>query len=231
MNQPLTQASLLRLLQLTSPTLPVGAYSYSEGLEALVEAGIISTQAALEHWIRQELTYGAVRLEAGILLRSHRAIAVSDWSSLNRWDQWLSAVRETEELRLQSWQMGRALLKLLRDLHSELTTNPAMKPLWEENCNFAVAFAIAANTWQIDETTTLLGYLHSWAANLVNAGIRLIPLGQTAGQQLLLTLQPVLEETVETILQLPDEALENCGWGLTIASMTHETQYSRLFRS
>lgn len=227
----MNQASLLRLLQLTSPTLPVGAYSYSEGLEALVEAGIIANQAALEHWMRQELTYGAVRLEAGVVLRSHRAIANSDWPLLHHWNRWLSAVRETEELRLQSWQMGRSLLKLLRDLHPELTTNPSINALWEENCNFAVAFAIAANIWHIDETTALLGYLHSWVANLVNAGIRLIPLGQTAGQQLLLTFQPVLEETLETIVQLPDEALENCGWGLTIASMTHETQYSRLFRS
>ncbi|MDX2244372.1 MAG: urease accessory protein UreF [Leptolyngbyaceae cyanobacterium bins.302] len=227
----LNQPSLLRLLQLASPALPVGAYSYSEALETLVDGGIICNQAALEHWIIRELNYGAVQLEAGILLRSQRAIAAQDWQALESWNLWLSAVRDTEELRLQSWQMGRSLLKLLRDLHPELSEIPAIIGLWEDNCNFAVAFAIAAFHWQIDEKPALLGYLHSWVTNLVNAGIKLIPLGQTAGQHTLIALQPHLEDTAEKILPRSDTDLENCGWGLAIASMTHETQYSRLFRS
>lgn len=225
MNQP-----LLKLLQLTSPALPVGAYSYSEGLESLVDAGIITDQTTLEHWLKRELTYGAVRLEGGILLRSYQAIATQDWPSLTTWNQWLSAARETEELRNQSWQMGRSLLKLLLDLHPDQLASP-INDLKEANCNFAVAFAIAAYHWQIDSKTALLGYLHSWLANLVNAGVRLIPLGQTAGQHTLLTLQFDLEQALDAILHQPDGTLESCGWGLAIASMTHEIQYSRLFRS
>lgn len=222
--------TLLKLLQLTSPALPVGAYSYSEGLESLVEVGSITNRTTLEHWLKRELACGAVRLEGGILLRSYQAIATQNWSTLTAWNHWLSAARETEELRNQSWQMGRSLLKLLLDLHPDQINSP-IKSFKDENCNFAVAFAIAAYLWQIDSKTALLGYLHSWLANLVNAGIRLIPLGQTAGQQTLLSLQPDLEEALEAILHQCDTALESCGWGLAIASMTHETQYSRLFRS
>jgi len=226
----LSQASLLSLLQLVSPALPVGAYSYSEGLEALVEAQVVTNQAALEQWLTRELNYGAVRIEAGIMLRTYQAIALQDWQRVSAWNRWLSAVRETEELRSQSWQMGRSLLKLWLELPNDQASLP-IENLLNEDCNFAVAFAIVAFHWQIDAKTALLGYLHSWVANLVSAGIKLIPLGQTAGQQTLVMLQPQIEQTAIVISQRSDQELESCGWGLAIASMTHETQYSRLFRS
>lgn len=232
----MNQSSLLSLLQLVSPALPVGAYSYSEGLESLVETGIVNNQSTLEHWLQRELTYGAVRVEAGVMLRTYQAIAAQDWQAVVTWNRWLSATRETEELRLQSWQMGRSLLKLWLDLPASVS--PALpiqelqlQTLQSEGCNFAVAFAIVADHWQIDATSALLGYLHSWVANLVSAGIKLIPLGQTAGQRTLLSLQPTIEEVAAHLSQMPDAALESCGWGLAIASMTHEIQYSRLFRS
>ena len=100
-----------------------------------------------------------------------------------------------------------------------------------EPCNFAIAFGMAAASWQIDLEAAVLGYFHSWATNLMNAGVKLIPLGQTAGQQLLLVLQSSLSEAAQAVLALDDEDLCSCGWGLAIASMTHEVQYSRLFRS
>jgi len=226
---------LLCLLQLASPALPIGAYSYSEGLELLVETGEIANQQALEHWITQELRYGAVRLEAAVMLRAYWAFQQDDFEALRYWDQWLLAARETEELRSQSMQMGRSLLRLYRDLHP----NDALRygrslPLdWSpaQGCNFSTAFAIVAASWQIESHSALLGYLHSWTTNLINAGIKLIPLGQTAGQQLLLNLQPTLISTAAEITTLPDDCLDSCNWGLAIASMMHETQYSRLFRS
>ncbi|MDX2228735.1 MAG: urease accessory protein UreF [Leptolyngbyaceae cyanobacterium bins.349] len=227
----MNSANLLRLLQLASSTLPVGAYSYSEGLETLTDQGHMTDQAALEHWLTRELQYGSARLDAAIVLRSHRAIAMQDWPALIAWNRWLTAARETEELRAQNEQMGRSLLKLWGDLHPELATLPAIATLQAEGCQFAVAFAIAAQQGQLDEQSTLLGYVYSWVANLVSAGIKLIPLGQTAGQQTLVNLQPQIEQTVADVLQLADESLEVCGWGLAIASMIHETQYSRLFRS
>jgi urease accessory protein len=223
--------SLLRLLQLASPTLPVGAYSYSEGLEWLVETGQICDRPSLAHWLERELQVGAARLEGAIALRSYQTMHAENFGQLCAWNEWLSAARETEELRLQSWQMGRSLLRLLLDLHPELAADLPIATLQTHGCNFAVAFAIGAVHWQIEPTSMVLAYLHSWATNLISAGVKLIPLGQTAGQQLLLALQPTLEKASQEILLLRDDELASCGWGLALASMAHETQYSRLFRS
>jgi urease accessory protein len=225
MSHPLV---LLKILQLASPALPVGAYSYSEGLEFLVHRGTIHNQATLADWLRAELGYGSIRLDGAMLVRGYQAMTAQDWQKLVDWNAWLSASREAEELRLQSWQMGRSLLRLLRDLR------PALEPIpsdLEAECHFAIAYAIAAVHWQIDLPAALLGYLQSWGMNLVSAGVKLIPLGQTAGQQLLLDLQPAIVAATEVILSLPDTHLESCSWGLGLASMAHETQYSRLFRS
>ncbi|NDJ17558.1 urease accessory protein UreF [Myxacorys almedinensis] len=216
---------LLRLLQLASPVLPVGAYSYSEGIESLVQKGTISSADQLEQWLVQELQYGAVRLEAAMMLRSHRATVAQDLSVLETWNQWLSAARETEELRSQSLQMGRSLLRLFQAL------SPDFAPVPSDPCHFAIAFGLVAAAWHIETPWATLGYLHSWATNLVSAGIKLIPLGQTAGQQLLVNLDPTIAQATQDLLSLQDEDLSSSGWGLTLASMSHETLYSRLFRS
>ena len=229
--------SLLRLLQLASSTLPVGAYSYSEGLELLVETQRLPSAIALQAWMTQELRYGSMRVEAGIMLRAYHATIAQDTASLLAWNHWWSAARDTEELRLQSWQMGRSLLRLFLDLEDPDPKGvvdkhwPALRELFGQECNFAIAFGTVAAAWQIEPAAALLGYLQSWATNLIGAGIKLIPLGQTAGQQLLLNLEPEIYAAVEVNLTLTDDALESCGWGLSLASMAHETLYSRLFRS
>lgn len=218
--------ALLSLLQLASPALPVGAFNYSEGLEALTAQERLRTAADLEHWLVQELRCGAVRLEGAIAIRAHHSIHQPE--QLRYWNQWLSAVRESEELRQQSWQMGRALVRLLQTLHPEL--NPILATAGAP-CNFAVAFGIAAAHRQIPATAMLLGYLHSWASNLVNAAVKLVPLGQTEGQTVLAALTPEITAATATIQQLSDEQLGCSGWGLTLAGMQHETLYTRLFRS
>ncbi len=223
----LTNSALLNLLQLASPTLPIGAYSYSEGIEALVDAAKITSASSLEHWLRQELCYGAVRVEAAVMIRAYRSTIAEDFSGLTDWNRWLSATRETEELRSQSWQMGRSLLRLFQDLQTDEFT----PQLLQEECNFAIAFGTIAARWQIDEQSALLGYLHSWATNLISAGIKLIPLGQTAGQRLLLGLGEAFDRATQEVLTLQDDNLSSCGWGLSLTSMAHETLYSRLFRS
>ncbi|MCU0550953.1 MAG: urease accessory protein UreF [Leptolyngbya sp. Prado105] len=215
--------TLTKLLQLASPALPVGAYSYSEGLEALVHSGVIQDVDALEQWIMRELHYGAARLEAAIMIRSHRATTIQDFDRVLYWNQWFTAARETEELRSQSLQMGGSLLRLFRSLYSEPIAS------FPDGCNFAIAFGLVAALWEIDEASALTAYLHSWATNLVSAGVKLIPLGQTAGQKLLLKLGEEIEKC--EVAELSDDELETCGWGLSIALMTHETLYSRLFRS
>lgn len=220
--------SLLALLQLASPTLPVGAYTYSEGIETLVQTNQISTASALEQWLSQELRCGAIQIETAVVSRAYQAALCSDLDGLKYWNQWLTAFRETAELREQSWQMGRSLSRLLSDLSPQLQTQVIAL---EEPCNFAIVFAVTAAAWKIDRATSVLGYLQSWAANLVNAGVRLIPLGQTQGQQILFNLSEQLEQTHNQALELQDNQLACCSWGASIASMNHETLYSRLFRS
>lgn len=223
-----TGHALLCLLQLASPALPVGAYSYSEGLETLVDKGTIENEQTLKHWLEQELLIGVIRLEAAVMMRAYHCVQLGDIKALGYWNNWLSAAKETEELRQQSWQMGRSLIRLLLVLQPHLAslTHTAGNP-----CNFAIAFGVAAAHWGIEAPAALLGYLHSWATNLITAGVKLIPLGQTAGQQLLNELHANLICATQEILVLEDDDLNSCGWGLALASMAHESQYTRLFRS
>ena len=221
-------SNLLHLLQLVSPALPVGAYSYSEGLETLVELEIINDVESLKHWLTQELRYGAIRLEAAVMLRAYHALKAEDKPSITYWNNWLSATRDTEELRAQSQQMGGSLIRLLQELQPQII--PIIKAL-DKPYNYAIAFGIAAVNWEIDPTAALLGYLHSWVSNLITGGIKLIPLGQTAGQLLLLELQELISSATVEIMNLHDDELSCCSWGLSLASMGHEQQYTRLFRS
>ncbi|MEA5552523.1 urease accessory protein UreF [Anabaena cylindrica UHCC 0172] len=224
----LTYRSFLSILQLASPALPVGAYSYSEGLEMLVENSTITNVEHLKHWLEAELIYGSIRLDGAVMVRALKAARVGDLEALCRWNLWLSALRDAEELRAASWQMGRSLLQLLGKLEAEVLP---LATAVGYPCNYAIAFGIAASHWQISPQAGLLTYLHSWANNLITAGIKLIPLGQTAGQKLLLGLQDLLNTTMVEILALEDDDLACCSWGLSLASMQHETQYTRLFRS
>ena len=227
-------SELLCLLQLAFA--PVGAYSYSEGIESLVETGAIDNAASLRNWLQDSLQFGAIRVEATVAVRAFRAAKIGDLTALNYWNGWATATKETEELRSQSWQMGRTLVRLLLDLRSP-TPNPSMTIVQEfvesggNQCNFAIGFGIAAACWQIEEEAAVLGYLYSWATNLASAGVKLIPLGQTAGQQLLLDLHDQISCTAQEVLKLEDDDLGSCSWGLALASMAHETQYTRLFRS
>jgi len=219
--------SFLQLLQLSSPSLPLGAYSYSEGLEYLVIKNIQNQEQLLE-WLTQELLYGAIRVEGAIMLRS--LANFPDLAKLNYWNNWLIANRETSELRQQSVQMGKSLSKLLNSLTNnnifqQITTN------FSHPCNYALAFGMAVSYWKIDREMALLAFLQTWVNNLISAGIKLIPLGQTTGQKLLTRINSVIINNYKSILTLPDEELYCCSLGLGLASMNHEQQYTRLFRS
>jgi urease accessory protein len=219
--------ALLKLLQLASPTLPVGAYSYSEGLETLVHQGLTDPEAIVQ-WLEQELARGLIRAEGVVVRQVHIAAQTEDWPAISYYNQWLSAWRDSEETRQQSWAMGRALVRLMHDLEPEVASQlEAM----ESPCNFAVSFAGLADRWNIPTQTTVLAYLHGWATNLITAVVKLVPLGQTQGQEMLLQLYPTLEATAEACATacLDDVALSN--WGTALATMQHEAMYSRLFRS
>jgi urease accessory protein len=225
----------LRLLQLCSPALPVGAYSYSEGIETLCDRHIIYDELTLSHWLEQELKYGSIRVEVGVLIRAYYSTQLRNLETLKYWNNWLSATRETKELRASSWQMGTSLGKLLVDI-SPLEFEEIFGYLYSTSypdgvCNLAIAFGIAAATWEIDRNILVSAYLQMWVANLVSAGVKLIPLGQTAGQKIIFNLNDLINQISTEILNLQDDELESCNWGLAIASMHHEYQYSRLFRS
>jgi urease accessory protein len=228
----LQNLTLLHLLQLASPTLPVGAYSYSDGLETLVENNVINNSKSLKHWLEQELSYGAIRLETAVMIRAYRSVETNNFEALGYWNAWVTAGKETAELRSQSWQMGNSLIRLLLDLQYPGDTSlQDLAAAAGSPCNYAIAFGMGAAHLHIDETSVILGYLHSWASNLIGAGVKLIPLGQTAGQQLLLQLASNINLATQEILALEDDDLSSCSWGLALASMAHETQYTRLFRS
>ncbi|MDJ0555434.1 MAG: urease accessory protein UreF [Microcoleaceae cyanobacterium MO_207.B10] len=236
--QNLSANQLLSLLQLASSTLPVGAYSYSEGLELLVARGKIYDIKTLKIWLENCLKFGSIRLETALMIRAYWATKSANLQGLNNWNYWLTATRETEELRLQSLQMGRTLMRLFININVEPNLQVPLVSWLQEKlktdadfCNFAIAFGIIASHWQIEPEAAILGYLYSWMTNLVNAGVKLIPLGQTVGQKLLLEMQDQIVFTSQEVIKLKDDELNSCSWGLSLASMAHETQYTRLFRS
>jgi urease accessory protein len=218
-----TERPLARLLQLASPALPVGAYSYSQGLEAAIEAGIVRDAASAERWIADVLAYSLARMEAPVLLRLCAAWRAGDDDAAARWNALFLAARETAELRAETAQMGYSLARLLPEL------GVGEVPLEEPSFPAAFAFAVAA--WQINPHEALVAYLWSWIENQVLAALKAVPLGQTDGQRLLLSLGGRLEEIARGAAQLDDDSLGNFAPGLALLSARHETQYSRLFRS
>jgi urease accessory protein len=221
----------------------VGAYSYSEGIEYLCSNGTIQTESDLCDWLQREMHFGFVTNEAAIALRAHQALMSDNITALNYWNNWLSATRETEEVRLASWQMGQSLMKLWRQLpdhqDDQLAINKSINellPTAKENslgqgCNYAIAFGIVAASLGIDASNTTVGYLYSWLSNLVSAAVRSVPFGQTTGQQVIFRLSSDILRSSQLALKRLDDELEWCGWGASLACANHETQYSRLFRS
>lgn len=202
--------SLARLLQLASPTLPVGAYSYSQGLEAAIEAGFVKDAETAKQWIADVLELSMARMEAQVL----RAQIAEPTQERN---DFFIATRETAELRAETLQMGQALAKLLADLDV---------PVGIEEPAYPTSFAFAVRHWNIDPGEAVVGYLWSWLENQVLGAVKAVPLGQTAGQKILLSLGSRLETS-----SIAEESWSNFTPGLAILSARHETQYSRLFRS
>ena len=222
---------LLLLLQLCNSSLPLGAYSYSEGLETLVEEKQIIDSKSLNKWLVNELKYGSIRIELAIVIRSYNCYFKKDLEDLFYWNNWFSASRETSELRQQSWQMGKSLLRLILSFEPENQSLSQVIKSFHDPCNYAIAFGIITAHWEIKIEDLLLGYIHNWVNNSINVGVKLIPLGQTEGQKLLLNINQEIIKNIKTILSLKDDELSSCSWGLSLASIKHEQLYSRLFRS
>jgi len=217
-----TDHALLRLLQLSSISLPVGGYAFSQGLEYAIDSGWIRKAGHVAQWLELQLLQAQAQTDLPLLRLAMQTDSEARWQTLN--DLSL-ACRETRELRLTDSAMGEALRRVLKNLGIEV---PA---LLQQEVSFIVLFGFAARHWQVEPDAAALGLGWSWLENQVAAATKLVPLGQTQAQQLLNDLQPLLPQAIE-IAKGVDEDFIGAGLpALAIASSRHETQYSRLFRS
>lgn len=216
---------LLRILHLASPALPIGAFHFSQGLEYAVEARWVNDQASALDWITGIARHAIATLDLPVLLRLHRACRIGDDDSLRRWGRFLLAARETEELRAEDRHMGSSLARILRELGAGRATST------EPQRGFAEMFAVACVHWNIPEHEALQAYAWTWAENQVLAAVKLVPLGQSAGQRILHALVPLLEQIAEQALSIEDEDIGASAIVQGLASARHESQYTRLFRS
>ncbi|MCG4454342.1 urease accessory protein UreF [Pseudomonas sp. MMS21-TM103] len=218
------------LLRLASPQLPIGGYSYSQALEIAVEQGQVANAESAKGWIADQLLLNLARFEAPLLLAHCTAAVADDWATLQSLAAQQRASRETRELRQESRQMGYSLEQLLSGL-PEL--DPAARALFAElpEPGLAVAWALAARAWRINPQDALAAWLWGWLENQLAVLMKTLPLGQQAAQRLTSALLPMLELAQQQATQRPPEHWGSAAFGLTLASMAHERQYSRLFRS
>ena len=230
------KASLARLLQLASPALPVGAYTYSQGLEWAVEAGMVQDEAGALTWIGDQLEWNLGRCEAPLLARMIEAWTAGDSDAALELDAQYLATRETAELRAETLQMGYSMQRLLHELGdfpADLLDALAIPPDQRaaSRGSFALVWSCAAAAWRIPLSAALTAWLWSWAENQTMAALKAVPLGQAAGQRLLQEIGSRLPVSVERALTLSEADYSNFAPGFAIACCNHETQYTRLFRS
>jgi urease accessory protein len=222
--------ALTRLLRLASPALPVGAYSYSQGLETAVARGWIGDEASIGDWIGDVLAYNLARFEATMLTRLHAAWCCDDLDAVARWNQRFLAGRETAELRAETCQMGYSLRALFESTE-EFSAERLARLRAIESPAFPTAFSFAAAEWEIEAAAMLSGYLFAWAENQVNAATKTMRIGHVAAQRILAAIAARLPALAVQAQRLDDSALSNFTPALAIASCLHEVQDSRMFRS
>ena len=217
---------LLHAIRLACPSLPIGAYAYSQGLEYAVECGWVSDKESAEAWISGLLCTTIARFDVPLLSRLFVAFQRGDWDAAMRYDQWVLAGRETAELQNEERRLGAALVKLLVDLgHLEADSHPAPE------CGYLAAFALAGVRLGLGAPATLVSYCFAWLEHQTSAVTRLIPLGQTDGQLVLSACLSRVSQVVASGSTLSDDEVGALAPGQALASALHETQYCRLFRS
>jgi urease accessory protein len=224
---PVSGVALTRLLQLVSPALPIGAFAYSQGLEQAVASGWVHDEASAAEWVLGLLEHSLATLDLPILERLIDAWRADDRRRVDEWTAWLAACRPTRETRAEERQLGAALARALAAI------GVADAAGWEarEDATQAALFALAAARYAIPTAAALAGYAFAWAEATTSAAVRLVPLGQSAGQRLLAAAGDAIPAAVERARSLEDDELAATAPGQAIASALHETLYSRLFRS
>ncbi|PBJ08718.1 urease accessory protein UreF [Pseudomonas sp. ACN5] len=218
------------LLRLASPQLPIGGYSYSQGLEMAVDNGRVNDPDSARRWIGDQLLLNLARFEAPLLLAHCVAASEDNWGQLLQHCEEHRASRETRELHQESRQMGYSLQQLLNGL-PELDS--AARAFLEQRSepHLALGWALAARAWQISPQDALAAWLWSWLENQLAVLMKTLPLGQQAAQRLTSELLPLLQQAQQNATRIDPDHYGSAAFGLSLACMAHERQYSRLFRS
>ena len=228
-HQPLPAASLLQLIWLASPALPVGGFSYSEGLETAVERAGVATESLAADWLSDQLHLSLARGDLGVIAQAIPAWRAGNFEAVQALNNWVLQTRETSELRAQAEQMGRSLLEWLRNHHSvsaaQINACAQLPP------TYPVTFALAASPLAAGVPDCLTAYAFGWAENMMQAALKSVPLGQSAGQRILARLAAEIPTAIAKAILLGDAERQAFSPMLAILCSQHETQYSRLFRS
>jgi urease accessory protein len=219
----------LQLMWLASPALPIGAFSYSEGLEAAIDHGHVSDAASATRWLLDQLHLTQARGDMALMAQAIPAWRALDAARLQVLSRWVLATRETAEMRLQTEQMGRSLLDWLR--HLERLSPDQLRCAQTLPSTYPMVMALALSQTGADCRAALHSYAFGWAENMTQAALKAVPLGQNAGQRMLGRLVQDIPLAVDRALATTDERRQNFSPMLAILSAQHETQYSRLFRS
>lgn len=220
-----TDASLLQLIWLASPALPIGGFSYSEGLEAAIEHGLVTNDAQAADWLADQLHLSLARGDLAVLAQALPAWRANDLARVAALNEWVLHTRETSEMRQQTEQMGRSLVEWLKSIE------PAVAAQVPFPLTYPVAYALAAASSNAPARDTLLAFAFGWAENMMQAAIKAVPLGQSAGQRILSALTAEIPSAVDYALDVNDDTRQAFSPMLAILSSQHEAQYSRLFRS
>lgn len=228
-----TDAHLLQLIWLASPALPIGGFSYSEGMESAVDARLVTDEATAAAWLLDQLHLTLARGELAVAAQAIASWRDMDIERIDALDAWLLQTRETGEMRQQTQQMGRSLLEWLKTVRPELVESVAAASTGSARDGFTypVAFALAASATGAPARDCLLAFAFGWAENMMQAALKSVPLGQSAGQRILARLAAEIPAAVDLALSLGDDDRQAFTPMLAILSARHETQYSRLFRS
>ncbi len=226
----LQPASLYRLMAWLSPSFPVGAFSYSSGIEWAVEAGDIKDAGTLKAWLGVMLAEGSGFCDAVLFVHGHRAAAKVDDKALRTVAELAAAFAPSKERHLETTAQGNAFVEATRSAWGCMAIE-GLKKIWDGPVAYPVAVAVAAAGHGIALEPALAAYLQALAANWVSAGVRLIPLGQSDGQRVLAVLEPVVAATAQRALAAKLDDIGSSAFRADLASARHETQYTRLFRS
>jgi urease accessory protein len=222
---------------LASPALPIGSFSYSEGIEAAVDSACIATFREANNWLVDQLHLTLERADLAVVAKSIAAWRRGDLDRIDELNNWVLQTRETSELRLQTEQMGRSMFDWLRKQPSFCVNFQADTDVQDNAQDFfksptyPLVFALAASSTQAIVRDCLMSFAFGWAENMTQAAVRAVPLGQTDGQRILANLTEHIPAAVDAAMRLQDCERQAFSPMLAILSSQHETQYSRLFRS